>query len=144
MSEENNDQCLSILLEEWKICVDMANSVSARRDSVNALFVTINVALITAVSFSFNLKSLFVITVGIVLNIAWMHFINNYKELNTEKFKVINSLEKHLPVQPFNEEWEGLKTNEKYKDLTALERNVSVLFIFIYVGLLISVYVAGG
>ena len=40
-----------VLLSQWQTCVEMANSVSQRRDSMNNLFVTLNIALLAAKSF---------------------------------------------------------------------------------------------
>lgn len=37
-------------IEQWKTCVDMANKNSEKRNSANALFVTINSGLIAAIS----------------------------------------------------------------------------------------------
>ena len=56
----------------------------------------------------------------------------NYKLLNAEKFNVINTIEKRLPVTPFNDEWEKLKNNKKYTDGTKLERTLPIMFIILY------------
>lgn len=39
------------LLAQWQTCVEMANSVSERRDTMNNLFVTLNIAIIAATTF---------------------------------------------------------------------------------------------
>jgi|GEM_PF-6476309 len=44
------------LLSQWQTCVEMANSVSQRRDSMNNLFVTLNIALLAANSFLWDMK----------------------------------------------------------------------------------------
>ena len=43
---------VDVILAEWQTCVEMANSVSQRRYSMNNIFVTLNLAVITAVSFT--------------------------------------------------------------------------------------------
>lgn len=98
----------------------MANSISQRKDTMNNIFVTLNLAIIAAVSITWNIKSLFILVAGIVVCVIWLLFIRNCKLLNTEKFNVINSIEKNLPVQPFNDVWEKLKNNKKYTDGTKL------------------------
>lgn len=96
-----------IILAQWQTCVEMANSVSQRRDAMNNIFITLNLAIIAAVSITWNIKSLFILVAGIVVCAIWLLFIRNYKLLNTEKFNVINTIEKKLPVKPFNDEWEN-------------------------------------
>ena len=113
-----NEKDIEIILEQWKTCVEMANSVSQRRDAMNNIFITLNLAVVTAISFNFEIKSLFILGAGIIVSIIWILFIRNYKLLNTEKFKVINEIENKLPVKPFNTEWEKLKINKKYRDST--------------------------
>lgn len=117
----------------------MANSVSQRRDTMNNIFVTLNLAIIAAVSIAWDVKSLFILTVGIVVCIIWILFIRNFKLLNTEKFNVINDIEKKLPVKPFNEELKKLKNNKRYKDGTKLEKALPIMFIILYVIAIIAI-----
>lgn len=128
-----NEKDIEIILEQWKTCVEMANSVSQRRDAMNNIFITLNLAVVTAISFNFEIKSLFILGAGIIVSIIWILFIRNYKLLNTEKFKVINEIENKLPVKPFNTEWEKLKINKKYRDSTKLENVLPIIFIILYI-----------
>lgn len=130
---KNTDDKTEIILAQWQTCVEMANSVSQRRDTMNNIFVTLNLAIIAAVSITWDLKSLFILAAGIVICIIWILFIRNYKLLNTEKFNVINDIEKKLPVKPFNDEWKKLKSNKKYRDSTKLENTLPIMFIVLYV-----------
>ena len=83
-----------IILAQWQTCVEMANSVSQRRDAMNNIFITLNLAIIAAVSITWNIKSLFILVAGIVVCAIWLLFIRNYKLLNAEKFNVINTIRK--------------------------------------------------
>lgn len=130
---KNTDDKTEIILAQWQTCVEMANSVSQRRDTMNNIFVTLNLAIIAAVSITWELKSLFILAAGIVVCTIWILFIRNYKLLNTEKFNVINDIEKKLPVKPFNDEWKKLKSNKKYRDSTKLENTLPIMFIVLYV-----------
>lgn len=127
-----------ILLAQWQTCVEMANSVSNRRDNMNNIFVTLNLAIIATFSIIGELKSLFLLISGIVECVIWMFFIRNFKLLNTEKFVVINNIEKKLPVQPFTDEWKKLKKNKKYRDSTNLEMMLPIMFVILYVVGIIS------
>lgn len=130
---EDTDENIELILAQWQTCVEMANTVSQRRDAMNNIFITLNLAIITAVSVTWELKSLLVLTAGIVTCVLWHFFIRNYKELNTEKFRVINILEGKLPVKPFHAEWNRLKGNKKYMDGTKLEMVLPITFAIIYI-----------
>ena len=113
---KTTDDKTEIVLAQWQTCVEMANSVSQRRDTMSNIFVTLNLAIVAAISINWDVKSLFILVAGIVVSVIWLLFIRNYKLLNTEKFNVINDIEKKLPVKPFNDEWKRLEKNKKYQD----------------------------
>ena len=110
---KTTDDKIEIVLAQWQTCVEMANSVSQRRDTMNNIFVTLNLAIVAAISINWDMKSLFILVAGIVVCVIWLLFIRNYKLLNTEKFNVINEIEKKLPVKPFNDEWKKLERNKQ-------------------------------
>lgn len=129
----NNYDCdNNLLLEQWQTCVQMANSVSERRDTMNNLFVSLNVAVITAISIIWDKKTIILVILGIVICISWLLFIRNFRELNKAKFSIITNIEKDLPILAFFEEWEILKRNKKYIEGTFLEKLLPYLFIITY------------
>lgn len=140
---ENTNKDKELLLNQWQTCVDMANSVSQRRDNMNNIFITLNLAIIAAVSITWDIKSLFILIVGINICILWILIIRNYKLLNTAKFNVINSIEEKLPSTPFKDEWQFLKNNKKYMDSTTLERILPITFIILYIVAIIAIIVLG-
>ncbi len=125
---ENTTEDKELLLNQWQTCVDMANSVSQRRDNMNNIFITLNLAIMAAVSITWDIKSLFILIAGITICILWMLNIRNYKLLNTAKFNVINLIEEKLPSAPFKDEWQFLKNSKKYMDSTTLERILPITF----------------
>lgn len=128
---------INVLLAQWQTCVEMANSVSQRRDSMNNIFITLNLAIVAAVSFVWNAKTFFLLIAGMVLCVIWILFIRNFKLLNEAKFQVINNLEKELPASPFENEWNKLQLNKKYMDGTKLERTLPITFIILYTAVLL-------
>ena len=138
---ENTTEDKELLLNQWQTCVDMANSVSQRRDNMNNIFITLNLAIMAAVSITWNIKSLFILIAGITICILWMLNIRNYKLLNTAKFNVINSIEEKLPSAPFKDEWQFLKNSKKYMDSTTLERILPITFIILYIASVIAIIV---
>ena len=115
-------------LSIWQTCVEMANNVSQRRDSMNNLFVTLNTALIAAISWMWDIKTLFLCAAGIALCVVWLLYINNFKRLNTAKYQVIWELEQKIGTCPFKEEWEVLKKTKHYLEGTRLERILPITF----------------
>lgn len=138
---ENTTEDKELLLNQWQTCVDMANSVSQRRDNMNNIFITLNLAIMAAVSITWDIKSLFILIAGITICILWMLNIRNYKLLNTAKFNVINSIEEKLPSAPFKDEWQFLKKSKKYMDSTTLERILPITFIILYIAAVIAIIV---
>ena len=109
---KDEDEKTELILSQWQTCVEMANSVSQRRDAMNNMFITLKLEIVTAVSDSWDLKTILILVAGIATCIIWLLFIRNYKALNTEKFKVINEIEDKLTVNPFIDEWIGLIANK--------------------------------
>lgn len=133
-----------IVLAQWQTCVEMANAVSERRDNMNNLFITINLAVIAAISYVWEIQTIALCIAGIILCIIWMAFIYNFKQLNTVKFDVINKMEKDLPIQAFNDEWESLKKNKHYFYGSTLEIALAVVFLIGYTALVIILAITGG
>ena len=88
--KQNSSDNKDVLLAQWQTCVEMANSISQRRDTMNNIFVTLNLAIMATVSIVWDIKSLLLLVAGIVVCALWILFIRNYKKLNSAKFDVIN------------------------------------------------------
>jgi len=127
----------NIKIEQYKLFVE-----SSRRLQSNRFFISIISALLGVLAFTFretllvqpydtnfifNLLGVF----GILLNIVWFLSIIASKRLNAAKFKVIQEMEKGLPFQPFQREWEIFKKNEgkfnKYVVSTVTSTRVEML-----------------
>lgn len=105
--EIGTDKSEETLLTQWQTCVEMANAVSQRRDAMNNLFVTLNLAIVAAASFIWDAKTIMLLVSGIIVCVVWIFFIRNFRELNRAKFEVINKLEQSLPVSAFSDEWQS-------------------------------------
>lgn len=125
MEQEDKKQDV---LAIWQTCVEMANGVSQRRDTMNNLFVTLNIAVTAAVSWMWDVKTVFLCVAGLVICVVWLLYINNFKRLNTAKFRVIYDLEERLGVTPFKDEWDILKKTKRYLEGTKLERILPIAF----------------
>lgn len=127
------------LLAQWQTCVEMANAVSQRRDAMNNLFVTLNLAIVAAVSFIWDTKTVALLVSGVIVCVVWIFFIRNFRELNKAKFEVINKLEQRLPVPAFLDEWQCLKKSRKYIEGTKLEKSLPIAFCCLYIAILIFI-----
>lgn len=140
------------LFEQYKLCVEMADRISARRSTANSFFLSANTLLVAVIgvlsqlgsnSISFSLLwAIIASAAGILFCLCWAATIRRYRDLNTAKFNVINAIENRLPASAFKTEWEYLrqgKKAEEYKHLTAVEHWVPVIFAALYVLLIIVI-----
>lgn len=134
---QNSAEDIDTLLSQWQTCVEMANAVSERRDAMNNLFVTLNLAIVAAVSFIWDVKTVVLLVSGIIICAVWIYFIRNFRELNRAKFEVINKLEQRLPVPAFSDEWQSLKKSKKYIEGTKLEKFLPFAFFALYIGVFV-------
>ena len=121
------------VLEQWKVCVEMANANTEKRTNSNNIFITINAALLAVVSFSLEYKSIILSVVGMVVCVVWLCSIESYKKLSSVKYHIVNEIEQRLPLKPFTYEWFTLKNEKKYLGLTKIEKTLPFLFILLYV-----------
>ncbi|MFE6411125.1 hypothetical protein ACFVOR_29825 [Streptomyces sp. NPDC057837] len=133
---EGND-----VLELYKLAVEMADRVSARRGTANAFFLSVQTALVTLIGFGMPelagspwWVSPVMALGGVTLSLAWWMQLRSYRHLNSAKFTVINRIEGRLPVRLFTDEWEVLKGDpapgrlKRYAELGTSERIVPLVF----------------
>lgn len=96
------------LFEQYKLYVEMADRISARRMLANSFFVGVHTALITAFTVLLKEKVLQPTLLGltpfiavILLCFVWWRVVHSYRQLNSGKFKVVHALEQMLPVAPY-------------------------------------------
>ena len=119
------------LVEQYRIYVEMADRIGARRTQANPFFLGINTTLIAAGAALYKKGYmappklvLIVLTAFLALCYTWWRLIRSYRQLNTAKYRVILLLEKNLPSAPYGMEWIILgkgKNPKHYRPLTTLE-----------------------
>ena len=129
--EKHEEVYDAVILEQWKACVEMANSNTEKRTNSNNIFITINAALLAVISFSLDYESIALSIVGIAVCIVWLNSIESYKKLSSVKYDIINEIELQLPLRPFTYEWERL-SNDNYLKLTKIEKALPILFVVLY------------
>ena len=134
----------SIILEQWRVTVETAVSVSTRRQTINNLFITLLTILISGVLFSEALYdsnktfqlivSIIVSILGIAICYEWIAQIKNYRDLNDTKYSIIRKIERLLPITVFSSEYtEYYNKNNEDKSFSKRERNVPFYFIGAFV-----------
>lgn len=138
-----------ILLEQYKLYVEMADKISERRSSVNTFFLTANSIILTVISingFDIAKFSWLITAVGLILSYTWYYLLQSYKLLNSGKFRVVHKIEQKLPLNLYAFEWEILgegKDRAKYWPISHIEKILPALFAIIYIVFQI-VIVSGG
>lgn len=131
-----------ILLEQYRIAVDMADKLNARKESTSKLFVSAN-AIFFAFLASKELTSemvVFLSLFGILLSIVWASLIRNHNIVHSAKYEVIEEMEERLPWNVFKSEWDKLGNGldkKLYKNLGTIEYKIPLLFIVLYLMLFI-------
>lgn len=133
--ERFQDHCLEI----YKLYVETADKISERRQSANSFFLSINTAIIGLISYlqagsdtkPFLGFCLLISISGMAICYMWYRLILSYKQINSSKFKVVHQIEEHLPLSPYDAEWEMLGRGEdpkRYLPFTHIEILVPWVF----------------
>lgn len=126
------------LLEQYKLYVEMADNISARRSQANQFYISVLSALLAVVALVakiygggssphpdlVNVAFLAVAMLGLVLCLIWWLNLLSYRQLNSGKFLVIHEIEAQLPYKCYDREWELLGSGKdwgKYLSLTTIE-----------------------
>ncbi|PIR17268.1 MAG: hypothetical protein COV46_04495 [Deltaproteobacteria bacterium CG11_big_fil_rev_8_21_14_0_20_49_13] len=138
---QSEEQYHEHILEQYKLCIEMADRISSRRDVANGFFLTLNSLILGAVGFLFEKQNFLPSSWALLLPLAvlllecffWWRLIISYKQLNGAKFQIIGELESRLPASPYGKaEWDLLlkKGSERktYWPLTHLESKIPVIF----------------
>ena len=136
-------------MELYKLHAELADRVSQRREGANRLHVSIAVGLVvflgTLMRFSEDqtldaMVILVVGTCGVVVSASWYIVLRSYRQLNTEKFRVLHDMETQLPYQFFTMEWdpesEGTKSNRYWK-LSVVETVMPVMFGALFLAMIV-------
>jgi hypothetical protein len=148
------------VLELYRLSVEMADRVSARRATANSFFLTLQTGLAAGLGlFATRIgdrgeaadPDRFVMVLaalaGVLLALAWWLLLRSYRDLNRAKFSVITMIEReYFQVQPFADEWASLRKDPvrwfrgRYTELGFVERAVPIAFVALY--LILAAYVA--
>jgi hypothetical protein len=120
-----------LLMDQYKLAVELWDRTRARRQLANSFYVTINSLVIGAgwAKDSPVFGSAYICFPGIAVCVLWVITIWNYGVLSNSKLEVIKELETQLPSAPFRTE---LTHRKMFLRFTRIERCIPVAFIAMY------------
>lgn len=142
---DSSDKYKDHIMEQYKIYLEMADRISARRNLANTFFLTLHTVIIGALGITFDKlidiewKGLIIFPLIAVLALCftWYRIVKTYRQINTAKYKVVGLMEERLPSSPYwSAEWKALgegKNPDLYVPLTQIEKWVPIIFAVIYV-----------
>jgi hypothetical protein len=139
-----SDPHVQVVIDQYKLYVEMADRVSARRSAANTFFLMLNTAVFTAIGVFWKdppdaspILGFFPTSVLVIQCMVWFWVIRSYRQLNAGKWAVVGAMERHLPTSPWAAEWTALGKGAdpaRYWPLTQIERWVPFLFAAAYIG----------
>jgi len=147
--DDYGDNYQSHVLDIYRLYVQMTDNISARRQSANSFFLSINTAIVALVAYvnlghdeapSGGSLLWLVALAGMILCYLWYRLVRSYKDLNSAKFKVVHEIEKRLPLRPYDAEWTALGRGEDpktYLPFTNIETRVPWIFAAIHLVVLL-------
>ncbi|WP_220272965.1 hypothetical protein [Arthrobacter sp. RT-1] len=140
----DNEKYSAIVLEQYKIYVEMADRISQRRGLTNTFFLTLNTLIFTLFGVLAKDQTGQIGTVGLILLLsvalaqcaAWWTIVRSYRQLNSGKYFVVGLLEERLPASPYwSAEWTALGKGEDpriYLPLSHIEQWIPLFFAAAY------------
>lgn len=143
MENQNNEK--NYLLEQYKSYMVNLNEIGNQHSQTRAFYVSIISALLVFLSYTGSQKA-FAISItgqfavallGTILCVAWYIHTLSYGKLFFAKFFILKEMEKGLPFQIFEKEWEKLE-DIKFKQFMKIESFVSLAVAIPFIILLYS------
>ena len=132
------------LLEQYKLYVQSAENVSARRVASSRYLLTVNAALVALYGFQSQIPEppwlvVLIPLLGILVSCQWHRIITSHRDLNGVKFQIIHELERKLPVALYAHEWRLAEGGQgkRYRPVSNIEGWIPLIFLFLHIVLAI-------
>lgn len=132
------------LLEQYKLYVQSAENVSARRVASSRYLLTINAALVALYGLQSQILdplwlAALIPALGILVSVLWHRIIMSHRDLNAVKFKIIHEIEQKLPVALYTHEWQMADGGQgrRYRSVTDIERWIPLIFLALHLVFLV-------
>ena len=134
------------LLEQYKLYVQSAENVSARRVASSRYLLTLNAALVALYGIQSSNPgpgwwTMLVPILGVLVSVLWHRIIKSHRDLNAVKFEIIHEIEQWLPASLYAYEWRLAEEGRGkiYRSVTDIERWIPLAFLGLHIVLAGSV-----
>ena len=122
-------------LQVYTSFVDSTHRSVASRGRINAVFITLNSALL---SFDHPVGESHVphyvgFALGLVLAIVWLALVRYYSTLIEQKTRIVIGMEGNLPFQPYSELWRNRQSTPRHLRRRYIEPWLPGVFFLVYV-----------
>jgi hypothetical protein len=151
---EHREKYQAAVLDQYRLYVEMADRISARRALANTFFLSLNTAVLVVVGVFWQhpptappVLLAVPLVLLLALCLAWFWIVRSYRQLNSGKYAVIGALEQRLPASPYwRAEWHALGEGgdrARYWPLTHVEQWVPAVYAAAYIGGFFAVVLSG-
>ena len=134
------------LFEQYKLYQQTTEGLEKRKQNANNFYLTLNEVLLAFCGAIFGwanaseVKIFLILCVvaasGIIFNLSWCNQIERLKIINSAKLRLINAVERQLPLRLYDEEY-SIMYNDlngwKYKNTFKDEKRIPHAFIGVYI-----------
>lgn len=128
------------LLDQYKVYLGTADSISTRRAAANSYFLSINSAVLAFIGYLSGAGTIQqflwpLAAAGLALSLLWNALIASYRQLSDVRYTVVRELEQRLPARPLQMEWHLISRNGnpvRYRPLTRIEQRVPYVFVVLH------------
>jgi hypothetical protein len=139
----------NLLLDQYKMYVEMHDRISARRNQANSFFISLLSGILAIFSIASNqgktamhpIVGVVVGILGVILCLLWNFNIRAYRRLVERKIQVILEMEIHLPFYCYTREGSLRRqdlADKTYFRPTSIEQLTSIIFSSVY--LVLTIY----
>ncbi len=144
LSKEEKSSRKNELIDQYKMFQKSSEDLVSRRQNVNSFYISVNSAIVALTGIVIGMIDmpakllivLFMCLCGAILDISWINILESYGNLNAAKMKVICLMEKDLPVELYDVEWQVMSdklNNKKYVSFTNSEKRIPKIFLAVYI-----------
>ncbi|MCF6807500.1 hypothetical protein L3V79_03745 [Thiotrichales bacterium 19S9-12] len=145
----SNDQFYRLLMEQYKIYVEMADRATFRRTLVNLFFMMVNISVVSIMALGLSRAtsgvSMFLMLIPLLgllaICYAWWRLVRFYRHSVTIKEKIIGELEKRMPSTVWQAERKAVVLKGALNPLHRLESVMPYVFCLLYVGIYVYLWI---
>ena len=149
--DDRPQETMQQLFEQYKMYQQTSEELENRKQNVHNFYLTLNTALLTFFGViigwaDITAKNKFVMLIialmaGTAFNLSWINQIERFKIINSAKMRLINSVERQLPLKLYDEEYRIMNNDLngwKYKNSFKDEKRIPHTFIGMYIVLVVA------